>query len=666
MEMDFSVLQDIVVIFALSVFVNLIFTRIKVPTIIGYMVTGVIAGPHLLGLVSAQHEIELMAEIGVVLLMFTIGLEFSLKHLIKIRKVVFFGGFMQFAFTAGIILLISRFYDLDWKSGLFIGFLTALSSTAIVLKLLQERSDLTSNYGRTVLGILIFQDIMLVPLILFSDILVGGDVNIASQVGWLAIKTTAIIAFVFVGYRWLVPWLMNLIAHRRNQELFLMSVFLFCLAVALLTSELGMSLAFGAFLAGLMISGSEYSHNTFGNLIPFKDTFTSFFFVSIGMLLDLGFVAENLGLVIGTLALVMVVKSFFAGATGFVLGHTFRGTVMVGVALSQVGEFSFILAKIGQGTSLLPDFYFQLFLSVAVMSMSLTPITISLAKPFANLLLKLPLPKLWVDGLFPLKEIPPPDLSNHLVIIGKDLRSRKLALLAEAYNIPHIAIVFDPGVVKEKQQNGEPVIYGDALNEPVLVKASVDKATIVVVSVGDVIASAAIVESIKEINPDAHILARAKYINDLENLYKQGANHVVPEKFETVLELFHQVLERRLLPADDISKIITDIRTGHYGIFLDKNTKTKDVFLEALPEFEIKAMKVEEGSPVIDMSLAEIRLRKVTGVTLLAIKRGGKIIDHPGSDIKFNKDDCLYLLGKHDGLEKSRELLEGLKANKII
>ncbi len=658
MEMDFSVLQDIVVIFALSVFVNLIFTKIKIPTIIGYMVTGIIAGPHLLGLVSAQHEIELMAEIGVVLLMFTIGLEFSLQHLIKIRKVVFFGGLMQFALTTGIILLISRFYDLEWKSGLFIGFLTSLSSTAIVLKMLQERSDLTSNYGRTVLGILIFQDIMLVPLILFSNILVGDDMDITSQVGSLAIKTVAIIAFVYVGYRWLVPWLLNLIVHRRNQELFLMSIFLFCLAVALLTSKMGMSLAFGAFLAGLMISGSEYSHNTFGNLIPFKDTFTSFFFVSIGMLLDLGFVAENFWLVLGTLALVLTTKAFFAGASGFMLGHTFRGTVMVGVALSQVGEFSFILAKIGEGTSLLSNFYFQLFLAVAVMSMSLTPLFISLANSFADVLLRLPLPKFWVDGLFPLKEIPAPELSNHLVIIGKDIRARKLALLAQNYNVPHICVVFDPGIVREKQQNGEPVIYGDALNIPVLHKAYVERASIVVVSVGDIIASSAIVERIKELNPNTHILARAKYINDLENLYNQGASHVVPEKFETVLELFHQVLERRLMPEDDISKVISDIRTGYYGIFLDKNTKSKNVFLEALPEFEIKAVKVEDGSPVIDKSLSEIKLRVVAGVTLLAIKRDGKIIDHPGSDVKFLHGDYLYLLGKPSGLEKSRGILE--------
>ncbi len=373
MPVEFSILRDIVIIFALSTFVNLIFTQLKVPTIIGYLITGVVTGPHLLSLINAHQEIELMAEIGVVLLMFTIGIEFSLQHLIKIRKVVFLGGLLQFLFTALPVFFISRLYGLSWKSGLFVGFLTALSSTAIVLKILQERSELTSNYGKTVLGILIFQDILLVPLILFTNILAGDVEDFARQIVILGVKAIIIIVFVFAGNKWIMPWILHFIAKRKNQELFMMSILLLCLSVALLTAHLGMSLAFGAFLAGLMISNSEYSHNAFGNLIPFKDTFTSFFFVSVGMLLDLHFIVEHPGLVIITVLLVISVKTFFAGATGFVLGHTFRGTVLVGLALSQVGEFSFVLAKIGHGTALLPDFYFQLFLAVAVITMSFSP-----------------------------------------------------------------------------------------------------------------------------------------------------------------------------------------------------------------------------------------------------------------------------------------------------
>ena len=483
--MEFDILKDIVVIFALSTFVNFFFNKLKVPTVLGYLLTGLVAGPHLLKLVSGLHEIELMAEIGVVLLMFTIGMEFSLKHLLKIRRVVFLGGFLQVFLTAAIFWGLSVFYDLDPISGLFMSFLGALSSSALVLKILQERSEITSNYGRTVLGILIFQDILLVPLILFTNVLGDTTQEVSDQLIWLLVKTVGIVLFVYVGNKWLFPKLLSIIAKAKNQEVFMMSIFLICLAIALLTSELGMSLAFGAFLAGLMILESEYSHNAFGQLTLFKDLFTSFFFVSIGMLLDLSFVVDNYGLVLCTVLMVLFVKTVVAGGTSFILGHTFRGTVMVGLALSQVGEFSFLLAKIGVGYNLVSNDFYQLFLATAIITMSLSPFFIQIAKPLSDQLLKLPLPKFWVDGLFPLKEIDIPQLKKHLVIIGKDTRAEKLAVMSKFVELPYVSIVFDPTKVAELLKRGELAIYGDAINEPILHKASVDTADAVVVSVGD-------------------------------------------------------------------------------------------------------------------------------------------------------------------------------------
>lgn len=656
--MELAILKDIVIIFALSTLVNLIFTRIKVPTVIGYIVTGIVAGPHLLALIEAPHEIELMAEIGVVLLMFTIGLEFSLQHLIKIRKAVFFGGFIQFSLTTILIFFLSRFYGITTSSGLFIGFLTALSSTAIVLKLLQERSEITSNYGRTILGILIFQDILLVPLILLTNIMGGDEVDLSRQIIVLSIKALVILAFVYLGNKWIVPYLLNFIIQRKNQELYLMSILLVCLSVALLTSKLGMSLAFGAFLAGLMISGSEYSHNAFADLIPFKDTFTSFFFVSIGMLLDLNFIADNLWLVMVTLIIVLSIKTFIAGGTGFILGHTFRGTIVVGLALCQVGEFSFILAKIGHNANLISDFYFQLFLAVAVISMSFTPLLIMVSGPLSDILLKLPLPRFWIEGLFPLPEAPVPEMSNHLVIIGKDLRANRLALLSKNNNIPYISIIFDPGIVQERMKAKEPVIYGDAQNEPILRKAYVDQAEIVVVSVGDIIASSAIVEKVREINPHVHILARTKYIDDMEILYSQGANHVVPEKFETTIELFHQLLKKKLIPPQEISDIIDKIRKDHYGLFSNNSKTGTSILIDELPDFEINAFKIKEEAPVVGLKLKDIGLRSETGVTLLAVKRKDEVFEHPHGDFIFQADDCLYLLGRPEQLSLARKFID--------
>ncbi len=654
--MELIILKDIVIIFALSTLVNLVFTRLKIPTVVGYLITGIVAGPHLLSLIDSRHEIELMAEIGVILLLFTIGMEFSLKHLVKIRKIVFFGGLMQVSLTAGAFYIASKFYGMSWQGGLFIGFLAALSSSALVLKILQERSELTSNYGRTILGILIFQDILLVPLLLFTDLMSSNPSNMASEFALLAFKAALIIGLVYVGNKWLFPKLLHLIAMAKNQELFMMSILLICLAVALLTSSLGMSLAFGAFLAGLMISESEYSHNAFGHLIPFKDTFTSFFFVSIGMLLDLSFVVENYRLVLLSVAMVIVVKTIIAGGTGFVLGHTFRGTMLVGLALAQVGEFSFILAKIGFSAGILTEYFYQLFLAVAVITMAVTPFLMNVSKRFANVLLKLPIPKFLVEGLFPLKEIELPDFKNHLVLIGKDASALKLSIMAKWNNLEHVSIIFDPSIAQEKIKNGDTVVYGDAVNEPILQKAHVDTADMVIISVGNVIPAMAIIEKVRQLNKNAYILVRTKYIQNLAPLYELGADQVMPEKMEVAIDLFNRILVKRLYPQKKVNQILANIRNRKLGDFNDKDMINQLSVLDELPNVNISAITVEGNSKADGKSLADSELREKCGVTLLALKRGEEVIEHPLPTTIFKPKDIAYVLGNPEQVNKASEL----------
>jgi CPA2 family monovalent cation:H+ antiporter-2 len=654
--MELNILKDIVIIFALSTLVNLLFTKIKIPTVVGYLITGIIAGPHLLSLVKGNHEIELMAEIGVVILHFTIGLEFSLKHLVKIRKIVFLGGFLQVSITAGVFYFVSYFYEIGWKGGLFIGFLVALSSSALVLKLLQERSELTSNYGRTVLGILIFQDLMLVPLLLFANLLGNNSVDIPTEILILTLKAISIISLVYIGNKWLIPKLLHLIAMTKNQELFMMSIFLICLAIALLTSKLGMSLAFGAFLAGLMISESEYSHNAFGNFIPFKDTFTSFFFVSIGMLLDISFVIDNYLLVIASVLLVIVIKTIIAGATGFILGHTFRGTVIVGLTLSQVGEFSFILAKIGFNNSILTEFNYQLFLAIAVITMSLTPFLIKLSKPLANTLLKLPLPKILTDGLFPLKQIDIPTLSKHLVIIGKDSSAIKLSVMAKHSNIPHISIIFDPVIAREQMNIGDTVVYGDAVNEPILAQAHVDTAEIIIISVGDIIPSMAIVEKVRRVNKTGYIIARTKTIRYVEQLYKLGVNQVLPEKLEIAIDMFNRILIKKHFSQREINRKLSYIRNLNLGVFSKKDLINQPSILDEFSNINISNLRIEKNSQADGKSIIDINLREKTGVTLLAIKRGSEIIEHPIPLTILYANDIAYIMGDYKQVKLTFDL----------
>lgn len=654
--MELTILKDIVIIFALSTLVNLLFTRTKVPNVVGYLLTGIIAGPHLLSLVKSRDEIELMAEIGVILLLFTIGLEFSLKHLLKIRRLVLLGGLIQVSLTVSVFYLSSYLFGMDWQSSLFIGFLAALSSSALVLKLLQERSELTSNYGRTVLGILIFQDLLLVPLILFTNLLGEHQVNLTGEILLLALKAVLIIGLVYIGNRWLLPRILHLIAMTKNQELFMMSIFLICLAIALLTAELGMTLAFGAFLAGLMISESEYSHNVFGNIIPFKDTFTSFFFVSIGMLLDLSFVADNLQLVLISVFLVIVIKFIIASGTGFLLGHTFRGTILVGVALSQVGEFSFILAEIGFAYSILNDFYYQLFLAVAVITMALTPFLMKLSLPLANTLLKLPLPEFLKGGIFPLREIDIPDMKDHLVIIGTDDSALILSDIVKDSDMKHVSIVFNPALAQKKMKKGDMVVYGDAVNLPILLKAHVDTAHYIVISVGDIIPAMAIIEKVRQLNTNAFIMMRAKQIDNVEELYKLGADQVLPEKLEIAIDLFNRILIKSAYPKSKVTRILKNVRNMILGAFNERDITNQANIFDEFSKIGINPITIRSNSKAVGKSLIELQLRNKTGVTLLAIKRGSEFIEHPAPDEILESEDIVYVIGNQDQIESAQIL----------
>jgi len=657
--MELGVLKDIVIIFALSTVVNFIFTRIKVPAIIGYLVTGVIAGPHLLGLISSPGNVRVMAEIGVILLMFTIGLEFSLNHLLKIRRTVLFGGFLQLILTAGVTMLLARAYSMEWKAALFVGFLTALSSTAVVLKLLQERSELTSYYGRTVVGILIFQDIILVPLLLFTPMLGGNSVNIGHDLLMLLLKTLAIIVFIYAGNRWLMPRLLHVIALTRSHELFLMSILLICLAVALLTQELGMSVAFGAFLAGLMISDSEYSHSAFGNLMPFKAVFTSFFFVSIGMLLDVEFVISHPWLVIATVLLVILLKTIVAGFTAFVLGHTFFGTVVVGLSLAQVGEFSFILAGVGLSYEIITPYHFQLFLTVAITSMALSPLLIQISRPLANLILKLPLPQYLVEGLFPVKQVEIPEMRNHIVVIGKDSRAINLTAMIKTMGLPFTSVIFDPELAHRQIEDGDLAVFGDAVDEPVLRKAYAHTSEMIIVSVGDPIIAMAIVERVRSMNKHAFIIARTKHVTDIEDLYRIGASQVIPEEFETAIDFFERILGKYLIPRMEIERALARIREDNYGIFREKQKVEGYSLLKDIPDIEIAAVKVSENSVFADKKISETAMRKTYGVTLVALKHDEKIIPNPEPAMLISTGDIAYLLGKPEMIAVAVDVLSG-------
>ena len=386
-EIEF--LKVVVIIFGLASLVIFIFNKLKLPSVIGFLLTGIIAGPYALGLISDIAIIDILAEIGVILLLFIIGMDFSIKKLIKIKNIVIIGGVMQVGITILVVVGILHFFThVPYNQAVFIGFLVALSSTAIILKVLQENDQVESHHGKISLGILIFQDLIIVPMMLFVPFLSGESTNIGSELLLMLGKTVALLGVTFVLARWVIQYVLHKIAVSNSQELFLIAIIVFGFAIASFSAWLGLSLALGAFLAGMAISESSYSYQAIGNIAPFRDVFASFFFVSIGLLLDLSFFASHWITIIAITIILIALKVIVIGFVSTVLGYPFRIAFRSGLILAQIGEFSFVLAKIGMSNNLIDNYFYQMFLAVAILSMSVTPIFILFSKPITTFFCK--------------------------------------------------------------------------------------------------------------------------------------------------------------------------------------------------------------------------------------------------------------------------------------
>ncbi len=647
--MEIPLLNDIVIIFGLAIAVLFIFHRLRLPTVVGFLLTGVFVGPNGLGLISAVHEVEILAEIGVVSLLFTIGIDFSLERLLQTKKSVLIGGSLQVTITALATFFIAEHLGATFGQALFIGFLVALSSTAIVLRLIQERAEVDSPHGRTALGILIFQDIIIVPMILITPVLAGagGNVNLSESMLVLLAKGAGVILLVIVSAKWIVPRLLYQIARTRRRELFLLSVVLICLGVAWLTSKAGLSLALGAFLAGLIISESEYSHHTLGNILPFRDVFTTFFFVSIGMMLDIGFLFQQPALIVLIVLSVIVIKALITGCVTIVLGFPLRTGILVGLALGQIGEFSFILSRVGLEHGLLAGNTHQVFLAVSVLSMAATPFIISLAPRAADIILRLPVGKKLTSGFCPISETKVPDRKDHLIIIGFGVNGRNMARAARAAGIPYTIIEMNPETVRSEQAKGEPIYCGDATHEPILQHANLRQARIVVVAINDPTATRRIAEAVRRLNSKVHLIVRTRYLQEMNPLYRLGADEVIPEEFETSVEIFTRVLNKYFVPTDEIEKLVAKARADGYQMFRSfpkASASLSDLKLQ-LGDVDISAFRISPGSPLVGKTLAQVELRGRYGVCAVAIRRNSQILSNPGADTLLQSGDVLFLLG---------------------
>jgi CPA2 family monovalent cation:H+ antiporter-2 len=648
--------DELLLLLLASVPIAFLFNRLRLPTLVGFMITGVVIGPYGLGLIREAEAIDFLAEIGVALLLFTIGLEFSLRRILEMRRLVLFGGGLQVTLTIALAAAVAHFLGRPFGQSVFFGFLLALSSTAIVLKSYIERAEIDAPHGRAAVGILLFQDLSIVPMMLLLPVMGGGEGVSAARIATTLGAAAAAIALIILAARKLVPYLLYQVVSLRSPEVFIISVVLLCLGTSWLTSQFGLSLALGAFIAGMVLSDSEYSHQIVADVLPFRDVFNSVFFISIGMLLSLSALAADLPTVLAWVVALVVGKALIALAAVRVLGYSLRVSAMAGLGLAQIGEFSFILAKAGLAEGLLPGGDYQRFLGASIISMIATPFLIKAAPRLAYAAQSFFSPgsvlEPAVTGFRPQES---PVLHEHVVIVGYGLNGRNLARVLRRVGIPYVALELNAEAVRDAGTQGERIIYGDATRREVLHHVHVEHARILVIAISDPVATRHTAWLARQMNPDIHLIVRTRYMSELHDLIELGADDVIPEEFETSIEIFSRVLKEYGTPRHEIHRQVAEVRSEGYQMLRSPSlpmTSASEI-ADALAGASTDTVLVEPGSRVVGKSIGDLRLRSTTGVTVIAVVREGQTDINPGPDLRIEAEDVLVLLGNPEQIDRA-------------
>lgn len=562
---DMNFLQDMLVLFALGIFTVVIFHRVNLPPVLGFLLTGLLCGPYGFKLVENIHEVEALAELGVVLLLFTIGIEFSFEKLKKMRHFLLIGGSLQVLGTIAATAVIGGLFGLALNVAIFLGMLVSLSSTVLVVRLLQHRNQMTGGHGTASVGIMVFQDLCIVPMVLAVPFLGGTELDM-TKILLITGKSVAFVIVAVVLARYMVPWLLDHVANTRKREAFVLSVMLLCLGTGYATSQVGLSLALGAFLAGLVISESKYSHQAFSDILPFREVFNFLVFVSIGMMFDARTLLAEPWLIAWCLVLLVLIKAAITAGIAFGFGYSLRVAVMTGFTLAQVSEFSFVLAKQGLAEKVWDASANQVFLAVAILSMAVTPGVWAIGERVAKLLERV-LPDRWVGG----RHATPADtgqvLEGHVIIVGYGISGRTLARVLTDVNTPHIVVEQDPDLVRVGQAAKEPIFYGDAASQSVLEHAGIGTAKLIAITTIDARSAARTAALARGLNPNVQVIARARMLDEVDPLLKAGAHEVVPEELAGSVEMFARVLTNLQVPDPVVESCIDHVHKDWAGTY---------------------------------------------------------------------------------------------------
>ncbi len=660
---DYNVLGNLLIIFAVSIAVVFLFHQFRLPSIAGFLVAGALIGPHGLNLISDIATVQVLAEIGIVLLLFTIGIEFSLVQLASLRRLLFIAAPIQVGGVLLVAWLGALLVGLTWREGIFWGFLFSLSSTAIVLKALANKGDSDSVHGRATIGILIFQDLAVVPMMLLTPILASQTDGAGLPILYTLGESILVVGLVIAAAWYVVPKLLEHIVRSRSRELFLLTVIVLCLGIAWLTSLGGLSLALGAFIAGLIISESEYSHQAMAEVLPFRDSFNSLFFVSIGILMDWRVLLDHPLLVPGLLLAILSIKFVAGVGASLAVAIPPRSAVMVGVALAQVGEFSFILAQQGQDSGLLQGDPYQVFLAVSVLSMIVTPFLMQWSPSVARRVeavqrLRHWLPS-WTEAHVLQVEGKHIRLKDHVIIVGYGLNGRNLARVLGETEIPYLALDLDGDTVRRESRHGAPIYYGDATNPNVLRHVRIEDAKVLVVAISDPFITRRTVQVAKGLNPKIRIVVRTRYLRELQELHDLGADDVVPEEFETSIEIFALVLRTYNLPQDFITRKAEQVRREGYALLRRSELPELAHHLRGgtLTDAEVETCRIDDDSPAVGKTFADLSIRPRSGASVIALTRSGVTESNPSLKTKLMAGDIVVLLGSRTQIRRAMSLL---------
>ena len=678
MNEQIAPIRDLALVWTSALITGQLCTRLRQPVIAGYMLGGILIGPHGLKWISQPEQIEMLAQFGVAMLLFTLGLDLSIKRIFASARRIFAAGSVQIGLTIALAAWFATAFNLapSASSAFLFGCVCALSSSVVITKVLIDRAESDSLHGQILISLSLVQDLSLVLLIPCLPLLAqlngvdptaGAGVHKLdfSHLGISIGKTLLFLAFVFIASTKLVPRFMEHFTRSNSRELFPLTILVLCLAVAVLSQFLGLSLALGAFLAGIMISQSRFSHQALHDLLPIRNIFSTIFFVSVGMLLDGRFIAGNWVPVLALVTFLILGKAIIGTISSFFVTNNVRTAVLVGIGLAQIGEFSFILLTLGQNSGLITDSIYNLSLTAAVVTMIATPALMNIVP---NLFLK----QAQSGGSKPGAdrggaglghghgdEDFSTRLENHVVLCGYGRIGKNLGTVLEAHGVPFLVVELNAGMIEQLALRGTPHIYGDAFSRNVLEKTNIRNAACLVLTVPDPISSTGTATIARELNPDIKIIARVHRARDIPVLRAAGVNAVVQPEFEASIEITRLTLNSMQRSVSEISRAMESIKNRRYSLF---NTDPKDfehaqVHTHYDDEQEGIWFKVQSDQ-FSGKNLRELDIRRQTGATLAALKKQNKTIAYPDPEIPIDSEDEIYIVGNAEQLKKFEEVFE--------